>query len=64
MLNIQIDNYYITVSNRLVSICIDGQNIIHERLLNECTRRNVVREAMIMIENYNAYHGLSWGKVV
>lgn len=64
MLNIRIDNYYISVSNRLVSICIDGQNIIHERLLNECTRRNVVRESMIMIENYNAFHGLEWGKVV
>lgn len=63
MLNIQIDNYYISVSDRLVSICIDGQNIIHERLLNEFTRRNVVREAMIMIENYNAFHGLEWGKV-
>lgn len=63
MLNMRIDNYYISVSNRLMSICLDGQNIIHERLLNECTRLNVAREAIIMIQNYNIYHNCEWGKL-
>lgn len=62
-MNIQIDNYYISTSaDGYISICIDGQNIIHERPNCE-TRRSTIQFATDMILKYNERHDLKWGEV-
>lgn len=62
-MNIQIDNYYISTNvDGYMSICIDGQNIIHER--PRCvTRRDTIDYAAYAIEKYNERHKLKWGEV-
>ncbi len=62
-MNIQIDNYYIsTNSTGLMSICLDGQNIIHDRYNPKSyTKREAVDYAMKAIERYNNRHDLAWG---
>lgn len=62
-MNIQIDNYHIsTDSNGYMSICLDGQNIIHDRPKCE-TRRDAIDYAVKAIEKYNERHDLTWGKL-
>lgn len=62
-MNIQIDNYYIsTNSDGYMSICIDGQNIIHTRPKCE-THREAISCAVKEIEKYNERHDLRWGEV-
>lgn len=62
-MNIQIDNYYISTNyDGYMSICIDGQNIIHERA-NCVSRAEIVRNAVHEIEKYNLRHNLKWGEV-
>lgn len=62
-MNIQIDNYHIsTDSNGYMSICLDGQNIIHDRPKCE-TRREAIAYAAVAIEQYNERHGLKWGSL-
>lgn len=61
-MNIQIDNYYIsTNSDGYMSICIDGQNIIHTRPICE-TRKEAISYAVQQIEKYNERHDLKWGE--
>lgn len=62
-MNIQIDNYYIsTDSNGYMSICIDGQNIIHDKPKCE-TQMDAINYAIKAIEKYNERHDLAWGKL-
>lgn len=62
-MNIQIDNYYIsTDSNGYMSICIDGQNIIHDKPKYK-TRMDAINYAVKAIEKYNERHDLAWGKL-
>lgn len=62
-MNIQIDNYYIsTNADGYMSICIDGQNIIHTRP-RLTTRMEYICCAVYEIEKYNKLHGLEWGEV-
>lgn len=62
-MNIQIDNYHIsTDSNGYMSICLDGQNIIHDRPKCE-TRREAITYAVGAIEQYNERHDLKWGSL-
>lgn len=62
-MNIQIDNYYIsTNSDGYMSICIDGQNIIHTRPKCE-TRREAIICAVKEIEKYNERHDLKWSEM-
>lgn len=62
-MNIQIDNYYIsTNSYGYMSICIDGQNIIHTKPKCE-TRSEAISCAVKEIEKYNERHDLKWGEV-
>lgn len=62
-MNIQIDNYYISKdSNGYMSICLDGQNIIHDK--PKCrTRREAIYYAVQVIEQYNERHDLKWGRL-
>lgn len=62
-MNLQIDNYYISVSGNYIRICIDGQNIIDDRLTREQTKINVAKVAVDLIEDYNNRHGCKWGEV-
>lgn len=64
-MNIRIDNYYIsTNSDGLMSICLDGQNIIHDRYNPKShTRQEAVSYAVGAIENYNERHDLAWGRL-
>ncbi len=64
-MNIQIDNYYVsTNSEGLMSICLNGQNIIHDRYNPKShTKREAVDYAMKAIERYNERHDLAWGKL-
>lgn len=68
MLRVRIDDYEISAckdgkGNVYFKVNIDGQNIIHEELLGDFTRINLIREAMILIEIYNKNHELEWGKL-
>ena len=68
MLRVRIDNYEISATkdvknNAYFKVNLDGQNIIHEELLGEFTRSELIREAMILIEIYNKDHDLEWGKL-
>ena len=68
MLKIRIDDYELSATkdvkgNAYFKVNLDGQNIIHEELLGEFTRSNLIREAMILIEIYNKDHNLEWGKL-
>lgn len=64
-MNIQIDNYYVsTNSEGLMSICLDGQNIIHDRYNPRFyTRSEAVEYAVKAIERYNERHDLAWGQL-
>ena len=62
-MNINIDNYYISVSGNYINVCIDGQNIIHDRFIGEQTMGNVTRVAIRLIEDYNNRHGIKWGEL-
>lgn len=62
-MNLQIDNYYISVSSNYIKVCIDGQNIIHERFTEERTVENVTKVAVALIEDYNNRHGCKWGEL-
>lgn len=62
-MNIQIDNYYISVSGNTINVCIDGQNIIHERFEVEATEENVIKVAVSLIWDYNKRHGCLWGEL-
>ena len=62
-MNLQIDNYYISVSGNYIKVCIDGQNIIHERLTEEQTVGNVTKVAVKLIEDYNKRHDCEWGRL-
>lgn len=62
-MNIQIDNYYIsTDANGYMNICIDGQNIIHDKP-NCVSRGEAMVYALKAIEKYNERHNLAWGKL-
>lgn len=62
-MNVQIDNYYIsTDENGYLKVCIDGQNIIHDRA-NCFTRKDIIVYSVYAIKNYNERHGLKWGEV-
>lgn len=68
MLRVRIDNYEISAtkdakSNVYFKVNLDGQNIIHEELLGEFTRSELIREALILIEAYNQSHNLEWGEL-
>lgn len=63
-MNLQIDNYYISVSsgeNKYIKVCIDGQNIIHERFMGNVNRKSVADVGINLIEKYNARNKLKWG---
>ena len=60
---LQIDNYYISVSGNYIKVCIDGQNIIHERFTVELTVEHVTKVAIDLIEDYNNRHGCKWGEL-
>lgn len=62
-MDLQIDNYYISVNGNYIKVCIDGQNIIHERFTKEKTAGNITRVAVKLIENYNNRHGCKWGEL-
>lgn len=62
-MNLQIDNYYISVSGNYIKVCIDGQNIIHEKFTEEQTVGNVIRVAVNLIEDYNNRHECKWGEL-
>lgn len=65
-MNIQIDNYYISISSTnnqtLMSICIDGQLIIHKSLFGNVTRESAIKIAVDSISIYNSLHGCNWGE--
>lgn len=68
MLNVRIDDYEISTSkdvkgNVYIKVNLDGQNIIHEKMLGIFTRSNLVRESILLIEWYNKRHRLEWGKL-
>ena len=62
-MEIRIDNYYVSKNGgNYIKVCIDGQNIIHER--TSCkTRRETIDYGVGAIEKYNERHGLKWGEV-
>lgn len=62
-MNLQIDNYYISVSGNYIKVCIDGQNIIHEKFTEAQTVGNVTKVAIKLIEDYNNHHDCEWGKL-
>jgi len=63
-LQMQIDKYHISLNNNYISICIDGQNIIHERLTYHFGKRSSVAQVAIeLIEDYNFNHGFMWGEI-
>ena len=62
-MNLQIDNYYISVNSGYIKVCINGQNIIHEKLTGEQTESNVTKVAIALIEDYNNRHGCKWGEL-
>ncbi len=62
-MNVQIDNYYISTNDGgYLKVCIDGQNIIHDRA-NCFTRKDIIDYAANAIEKYNERHNLRWGEV-
>lgn len=68
MLRVRIDDYEISATkdvknNVYFKVNLDGQNIIHEKLLGEFTRSELISEAMILIEAYNQSHNLEWGEL-
>lgn len=68
MLKVRIDNYEICASkdakgNVYFKVNLDGQNIIHEKLLGIFTRNNLIRAAILHIETYNKKNKLEWGKL-
>ena len=61
-MNIQIDNYYISVSKYgHISICVDGQMIIHDRV-HRTSRSDVISYAIKAIDKYNKRHNVEWGR--
>lgn len=62
---LRIDDYYISVNNMYMSICIDGQNIIHQRLKPNDTqsRARLAHVAIEAINGYNYTHDLEWNKI-
>lgn len=47
-----------------MSICLDGQNIIHDRYNPKSyTRSEAVEYAIKAIERYNERHDLAWGQL-
>lgn len=62
-MNIQIDNYYVSVNGGYIKVCIEGQNIIHERFIEEQTVGNVTKVAVKLIEDYNNRHDCKWGEL-
>lgn len=63
-MNIQIDKYYISANAGDMSICLDGQNIIHDNYKPvSFTRSEMVSYAVKAIERYNECHDLAWGKL-
>ena len=62
-MNLQIDNYYISVNSGYIKVCIDGQNIIHDKFTEEQTVRNITKVAVDLIEDYNNRHECKWGEL-
>ena len=61
-MNIQVDNYYISVNKHgIISICVDGQMIIHNRT-RYTKREDIISDAVRLINEYNKRHNLSWGR--
>lgn len=64
-MNIQIDNYYISVSKyghmSIMSICVDGQMIIHDQV-HSTSRSDVISYAIKAIDKYNKRHNVEWGR--
>lgn len=62
-MNIQIDNYYVSVDKYgYISICVEGQKIIHDQVRNT-SREGVIAYAVKAINDYNKRHNLEWGNV-
>ena len=59
---ITLDNYYISVYDNMIKICIDGQNIIHECYHGDMNEGTIIRFATALIEDYNLRHGCNWGE--
>lgn len=62
-MHLQIDNYYVSVSGDYIKVCIDGQNIIHEKFTEEQTVGNATKVAVKLIEDYNNRHECKWGEL-
>ena len=61
-MNIQIDNYYISVNNGYMRVCIDGQNII-DAYTKHVKREEIISIAIKLINDYNKRHDLEWGRL-
>lgn len=62
-MNIQIDNYYISVSNRgCMNIYIEGQMIV-QAYTKYMKREELINIAVRLINDYNKRHNLEWGCV-
>ena len=61
-MHLRIDDYYISAVDNYMSICIDGQNIIHQRLKPNDTqsRARLAHVAIEAINGYNYTHDLEW----
>lgn len=64
-MHMRIDDYYISAVDNYMSICIDGQNIIHQRLKPNDTqsRARLATVAIEAINGYNYTHDLEWNKI-
>ena len=62
-MNIQIDNYYISVNNGYMRVCIDGQNII-DAYTKHVKRDEIINISIKLINDYNKRHDLEWGLTV
>lgn len=60
-MNAIIDNYQVSSNGRYIKVCIDGQNIIHEKSKAK-TKEELVCEAMGLIKEYNERHNLKFGE--
>lgn len=60
---VQIDNYIVSSNGAYIKICVDGQNIIYEKLAGFETKANVAEQAIALIKDYNNRHDCRWGEV-
>ena len=63
-MEVRVDDYYISTQDfKYIKVCLDGQNIIHEKCGITKTRRTLVDEGIGLIDKYNRRHGLEWGEL-